>query len=107
MHCVTDIPLPYCETKRYLLRGPSMIATGPLLQCPSNDGDRSRQAQSVKKSVKRPPARGGLRLGHSSYSLTPSTANERNFAYFSPTLRSSTYSGLARQARIFSMLSQT
>src|SRR5215469_3825823 len=41
------------------------------------------------------------------YCAAPSTAKERNLAYLSPIFRSSLYSGLARQACIFSILSQT
>ena len=102
----TDIPLPHCETKRYLLCSLSMIEPSPFSKV--RERWRSFAPGSVgKKDLKRPPAKGGLWLRYSSYSCRPSTANERNFAYFSPTLRSSTYSGLARQARIFSILSQT
>src|SRR5262249_14791028 len=50
---------------------------------------------------------GGLALATvTRYCDNPSIANERNFAYLSPILRASMYSGLARQALIWSILSQ-
>ena len=62
MHCVTDIPLPYCETKRYLLRGLSMIATGTLPMsvkrwgsfAPGSIGKKAREEAASKR---RPLAR--------------------------------------------------
>lgn len=99
----TDTPLPYCWTKA----SPALRPVDDRTESLSNVRERWGSFAPARSVVKRPPAKGGLWLRYSIYSCRPSTANERNFAYFSPTLRSSTYSGLARQARIFSILSQT
>lgn len=103
MHRLKPTPLPYCWTKASPAPRPVDDRTEPL----SNVRERWGSFAPARSVVKRPPAKGGLWLRYPIYSCRPSTANERNFAYFSPTLRSSTYSGLARQARIFSILSQT
>jgi hypothetical protein len=62
----------------------------------------------VRKSTGRPVTRAARSAARACYGDTPSIAKDLNFAYLSPTVfRSSMNSGLARQAFIFSMLSQT
>jgi len=67
-------------------------------------------SNSMAAERTRPPNEAASMFSHDNearYCDKPSTAKERNFAYFSPIFRASMYSGLARQALTFSMLSQT